>query len=186
MANQEKYFLHNNNIGLRGFQRDDLSVFKNWLSDSAVTKYLEMGAKPYTDQMLEAVYVEACENPNAIVFTICDLKTDLPIGTTGLYLINWPGRRAQYRILVGNADYLGKGIGSAVNSMVVEYGFKRLNFHNIYLGVNADNEAAIKSYKKTGFVEEGRQRDFIYNNGRYHDCIMMSLLSHEYQSHDET
>lgn len=175
------YFLQGELTGLRGFARDDLSQFKSWLADPEVTRYLEMGAKPYTEQALEAVYAEASENPDAVVFTICDLKTGDPIGTAGLYLINWAGRRAQYRILIGNSKYLGKGFGSEVNQLVVNYGFNRLNLHNIYLGVNADNAGGLQSYKKVGFVEEGRQREFIYNAGKYYDCIMMSLLSHEFK-----
>ena len=174
------YFKQGQKIGLRSFERDDLEHFKKWFCDERVTEYLEMGSRPYTPKALELLYTEACESPNAVAFIICDVKTGQAVGSAGLYLINWEARRAQYRILIGNSDFHGKGIGSEVNALIIDYGFKRLNLHNIYLGVNAENEKALKSYKKSGFVEEGRQRDFIFNNGRYYDCIVMSLLASDY------
>lgn len=177
---KDSYFLIGKKVGLRGFHKEDLTLLSKWLCDQAVTQYLEMGAKPYTENDLDAVYKEATAS-NAVVFTVCDLKSGKPIGTAGFYLINWQGRRTQYRILLGDADYLGKGYGTEVNKLLVEYGFSRLNMHTIYLGVNAENQGAYKSYLNAGFKEEGRQRDFVYNNGRYYDSICMSILSTEYK-----
>lgn len=182
MSEDHVYFIKGDKVGLRGFEHADLNVLKEWLKDADATYYLEMAFRPYSEQNLEAVYKDACENPNAVVFAVCDLETGQPIGTAGLYLITWTCRRAQYRIFIGESDYIGKGYGSEVNKLVAQYGFEKLNLHNIYLGVNAENEGAIKSYKNVGYVEEGRQRDFIFNNGRYYDCIAMSLLSHEFKA----
>lgn len=176
----EEYFIKGKKIGLRAFRRDDLDLYAHWLNDKAVTKYLEMGWRPTTPQDLEAVYTEATDGKSAIVFVVCDLKNDQPIGTTGFYFLHWPGRRAQYRILIGDSSYHGKGVGSEVNALMVQHGFERLNLHTIYLGVNADNEGAIKSYEKAGYKHEGRHRDFVYNHGRYYDSLSMSILSTDY------
>lgn len=176
----EQYFLKGTKIGLRAMRRDDLDLYQNWLNDAAVTKYLEMGWRPSTTQDIEDVYSEATDGKSAIVFVICDLKKDKPIGTCGFYFLHWPGRRAQYRILIGDSAFHGKGVGTEVNRLMLKHGFERLNFHTIYLGVNAENEGAVKSYEKVGFVHEGRHRDFVYNDGRYYDSLSMSILAPEY------
>lgn len=174
------YFLKGQKIGLRAMRREDLPVYQEWLNSKDVTKYLEMGWRPYSERDLEAVYKEAVGATSAIVFVVCDLKTDKPIGTAGLYFLHWPGRRAQYRILLGKPEKYGKGIGTEVTRLILKHGFERLNMNTIYLGVNAENAGAIKAYEKCGFVHEGTQREFIYNNGRYYDCVNMSILARDY------
>lgn len=174
------FYLQGNKVGLRAFEKDDLVLYKKWLSDPEVTKYLEMGWQPYTDSALEAVYQEADNDPNSVVMTVCDLKTGQPLGTTGFYLINWPGKRAQHRILLGEPSFFGKGYGTETNKIMIEYGFNRLNLNTIYLGVNAENKGAIKSYLNAGFIEEGKQREFVYNNGQYYDSIFMSILAKDF------
>jgi RimJ/RimL family protein N-acetyltransferase len=83
--------------------------------------------------------------------------------------------------MIGEKEFWGKGYGTEINNLVLDYGFRKLNLHKIYLGVNADNKGAVKSYKKSGFKYEGTKRDEIYRNGRYYDAIMMSILRNEYK-----
>lgn len=115
-----------------------------------------------------------------LCMVIMDNNTNQPVGTCGLYQINWPCRRAQYRILVGEPELFGTGIGTAATRLVVRYGFDRVNLEMIYLGVNAENTAAVRAYENAGFVHEGRHRRFIYNNGRYYDAKMMSIVRSDY------
>jgi RimJ/RimL family protein N-acetyltransferase len=178
---KKSYFLNGEKVGLRGMEREDLYIYKNWLNDKKVTRFLEMGWRPYTEKDLETMYQEAIDGQNAVVFVACDLKTHQPIGTAGLYLINWPGRRAQYRILIGDSSYFGKGCGTEINRLVVGHGFDRMNLNTIYLGVNAENKGAVKSYEKAGFIHDGVHRDFVYNNGRYYDSLAMSILKSDYE-----
>ena len=89
--------------------------------------------------------------------------------------------QAQYRILLGEPSYHAKGYGTETNRLMIDYGFKRLNLHTIYLGVNAANKGAIKSYEKAGFVQDGVHRDFVYNDGKYYDSVMMSILESDYK-----
>ncbi len=173
------YFLSSKRIGLRTLTRDDMPVYQGFLNNKDVTKYLEMGWRPYTEKDLEVTYQEANNASSALVFAVCDIKTNKLIGTAGLYFLHWPGRRAQYRILLGKPEIYGKGFGSEVTNLIIKHGFERLNLNTIYLGVNAENKGAIRSYEKCGFVHEGVQRAFIYNDGRYYDCVNMSILAND-------
>lgn len=174
-----KYFKNLNKFGLRAFEEDDLDTYRDFLDNSDVTKFLEMGDKPTSKIILNNTLCEAKSKDN-IVFSIVEKENDKLIGTTGLYLINWTARRAQFRILMGDPEYYGKGIGTKVTKSVVEYGFERLNLEMIYLGVNKENLAAIKVYKNSGFIEGGIMRKFIYNDGKYYDSIHMSIVKEEF------
>jgi RimJ/RimL family protein N-acetyltransferase len=47
--------------------------------------------------------------------------------------------------------------------------------------VLAYNERAIRAYQKCGFVVEGRERETAFVDGKWHDDLMMGLLSTEFQ-----
>jgi ribosomal-protein-alanine N-acetyltransferase len=174
------YFLTGNKIGLRAMQRSDLLPYADWLANEEVTRYLEMGWRPIAEADLDSVYQEATSGRDAVVMMICEKESGRPVGTAGLYLLQWPCRRAQFRILLGEPDVYDRGYGTEATRLILDYGFAKLNLETIYLGVNAENVRAIKTYEKAGFVHEGRQRRFIYRNGQYYDCINMSVLRSEH------
>ena len=55
-----------------------------------------------------------------------------------------------------------------------------MNLHNIMLSVDADNKAGITCYKKVGFQESGRRREWIFKDGKYIDKIYMDILEREF------
>ncbi|MGV9141846.1 MAG: GNAT family N-acetyltransferase, partial [Promethearchaeota archaeon] len=73
------------------------------------------------------------------------------------------------------------GFGTEASKLLVDYGFNTLNLHRIELDVFEFNKRAIKAYKKVGFIEEGRKRKSHFENGAYHDRIMMSILREEWK-----
>ena len=76
----------------------------------------------------------------------------------------------------------GQGYGHKMFALIKKYCFDYLNMHRLWLLVLETNERAIAVYKSAGFVEEGRQRQAIYRDGRYLDYVMMSLLEDDYDS----
>ena len=52
----------------------------------------------------------------------------------------------------------------------------RAGFLRVELTVNADNERAIRLYRKHGFVEEGRKQSARLLEGRYCDVLLMGRL----------
>lgn len=174
-----KYFKDLDKFGLRAFEEGDLDIYRDFLDNSDVTKFLEMGDKPTSEIILKNTLSES-KLMETVMFSIVEKENDKLIGTAGLYLINWTARRAQFRILMGDPKYYGKGIGTKVTKSIIEYGFNRLNLEMIYLGVNKENLAAIKVYKNSGFIEGGIMRKFIYNDGKYYDSIHMSIVKEEF------
>ena len=177
------YYKKSNLVGLRTFSKNDFELYSIILDDEQTTKYMEMGDRPTSEKILDNTYKEANFDDNSVVFSVDCLENKKFIGTTGLYLINWVARRAQFRVLIGGEKNIqNKWYGTEITKLIVEYGFKRLNLELIYLGVNEKNIAAIKVYKKAGFIEEGKIRKFVYNNGIYYDSINMSITKEDFQN----
>lgn len=76
----------------------------------------------------------------------------------------------------------GQGYGSRVYDLLLKYCFDFMNMHRLWLLVIDTNQAAIRLYIKKGFSEEGRYRESLFRDGRYHDYISMSILEDEYRS----
>lgn len=174
-------FISGEKLYLKGLEKEDLkgNMFR-WANDSEVTYYMYTGLKPNSMDVLEKEYDQLIHSDKDVIMAIIDKKTDAHIGNVGLYSINWLYRSAEYRILIGEKEYWGKGYGVETANLIIKYGFSKLNLNKIWLGVNAANKAAVKSYKKSGFIEEGVLRQEIYRNSTYYDAIRMSILKGEF------
>ena len=72
------------------------------------------------------------------------------IGNCGLYSIDNLKKTAEFRILIGEKLFWGKGVGTYVLGQILKIA-KKNNYKYIWLEVSEKNEAAISLYKKYGF-----------------------------------
>ena len=151
-----------------------------WINDHDVTQLLFIGMRPANIELLTQQWEQDQRVQNEIAFAVCDKETDVFIGTTGLYRIEWVMRTAEFRVFLGNKKFWNRGIGAECTKLMVIYGFDKLNVNKVFLGVNADNGGAVRAYEKAGFVREGILRQEQYRNFRYYDVIRMSILRSEY------
>ena len=75
--------------------------------------------------------------------------------------------------------YRGKGFASEAFGAFIDYLFKQQGMNRIWFLVAEGNKVAKKLYDKFGFKVEGKQRQALYRDGKYHSYIMMSLLEKE-------
>ncbi|MCL2199700.1 MAG: GNAT family N-acetyltransferase [Defluviitaleaceae bacterium] len=115
-------------------------------------------------------------------FDIVLLDGDTLIGHISIHNIDHLNRNAFIGIVIGEEEHRRKGYGHEAIRLVLKYGFNTLNLHNIMLSANADNNAAIACYKKIGFMESGRRREWVFKNGKYIDKIYMDILAREFSS----
>lgn len=178
-------FMVGRQVYVRGLQKNDLPAMVEWISDHEVTRLLFMGSRPVTTESLEKEWERDQHDPSIVTFAVCARENDEFIGTTGLYVINWIMRSAEFRIFLGNKKYWNRGIGTECTKLMAVYGFEKLNLNRIWLGVNADNIGGVRAYEKAGFVREGVLRQEQYRNFRYYDAIRMSMLRSEYEASRE-
>jgi RimJ/RimL family protein N-acetyltransferase len=104
------------------------------------------------------------------------------IGTVRLDRIDMQDRRASFAIGIIDPAWLGKSIGTEATKLVLGFAFTTLRLHRIGLRVIAYNTRAIRSYEKSGFAIEGREREAGFVDGEWHDDIMMGILDREFAS----
>jgi RimJ/RimL family protein N-acetyltransferase len=105
----------------------------------------------------------------------------VPVGRCTLFHEDKLARHAEVGIgLVPEAR--GRGVGTAALGQLVEFAFVRRNLRRLYLWVLETNAAGLASYRKVGFVEEGRHRAHAWVRGAYVDEVTMGLLRTEWEA----
>ena len=153
---------------------DDAEVYTKWLNDYDVSgnlnNYRMMISLSGEKKILEELVIEGHN------YAIILAKDNTLIGNVGLMAIDNINRVATVGLFIGESENRGKGYGSEALRLILDFGFKTLNLHNIMLNVNSDNEQGIACYKKVGFNEFGRRKDAVYKNGKYIDLLYMEIL----------
>jgi len=103
------------------------------------------------------------------------------IGEIKLHSISARDQRASMAIAIYDPTRLGMGIGTEAIHLLLEHAFSELKLHRIGIRVLTYNERAIRAYAKCGFIVEGQERETAFVDGKWHDDLMMGLLSTEYK-----
>jgi RimJ/RimL family protein N-acetyltransferase len=140
-------------VTLRPHTPDELPAFLVWYSDPELARLTRHDQTPLHDAAIRTFFTEIVlpDARRGHAFGIHLTDTDALIGTCSLTDFSLDGRSAILRILLGPHGYWGKGYGTEAIRLLVAYGFDQLGLHEITLGVFADNERALKSYRKVGF-----------------------------------
>ena len=77
-------------------------------------------------------------------------------------------------------EYRSGGYGSDALRTLIKYGFNDLNLNKIWCEVYTNNDA-LDIYRHIGFKDEGLIRQHYFNDGKYWDSNLLSLLRCEYE-----
>ena len=73
-------------------------------------------------------------------------------------------------------DFQGRGIGTALMEAVLDLADNWLSLKRLELTVYADNEPALRLYRKAGFVVEGAHAAYAVRDGKLSDVCSMARL----------
>lgn len=165
-----------NFVRLRPFRKDDIQLLYEWIINrdlvilnSAYHPISEIDHDAWVEGMMK-------KRSDLVIFVIEEIETKMAIGTCQLFNINWRYRNAELQIRIGNSSHQGKGYGSEAVHLLIDFGFKDLNLHRIYLHVFATNKRAIRAYEKCGFHREGILNEAAFIDGEWVDIEVMGLL----------
>lgn len=157
------------------FEKDDLEKYRTWVNDVKVAYSIDR-ATPVTKHEHENWYSDLIRNKNATVFAIKTISENQYIGNVWLWDINWRHHKAEVRILVGDEDHYGKGLGTESLKLMANFAFNKLNLNRLYAYIIAANIRANKAFEKAGFTVEGILRKDRYIDGMYQDVLLMAIL----------
>jgi RimJ/RimL family protein N-acetyltransferase len=182
--------IYGDRIRFRHAERSDIPTFVGWLNDPEVRQgisiYLPMS------QAEEENWFENLNKrpPDERVLCIevrqpageSHLENWRLIGNCSFFEIDWRNRSAEFGIMIGEKSFWNQGYGSEAVRLLLKLGFETLNLQRIFLRVFETNPRAIRAYEKAGFTLEGRQRKAEFQNGKYIDVLVMSILAEEWRA----
>lgn len=171
-------------VQLRELTMDDVEDRYQWCLDREVTKHLNMPNKyPPFSRDETSHWIKMCINKtNGYEQKAIVTEEGKHIGWVDLKNIDKLNKHAELGIAIGDKSYWGKGYGLAAMKEMLQWGFNELELNKIWLRVEVDNEKAIKSYIRMGYVEEGILRQDRLRDGEFVDRIRMSILKEEFHN----
>lgn len=175
--------IHSDRIILREYRAEDFHFMRNWVNNAEITNHLsDVFLYPQTVNQTQSFLNGKLEGTNGSKgFVIAAAETLEYIGQIDLHHIDWKNRCAVLGIVIGRDEYLGQGIGQEAIGMMQNFVFHSLNLNRLELEVNENNARAYQCYLKCGFIEEGRLRKKLFQQGQYFDVIQMGILKEEYE-----
>jgi len=173
-------------VALGPMHRDLLPLITRWSNDLAARRNITVPL-PQTLEQRTAQYERDMTDKNSVDFAVYERAIlpgghPRPIGTVGLFDINYRNGRADFGIFIGETEARGKGYGTEATRLILDYAFIALGLRNVALTVGEWNVAGQRAYAKAGFREYGRRRQCWMMGGRWWDEIAMDCLATEFES----
>ncbi|MFH1741617.1 MAG: UDP-4-amino-4,6-dideoxy-N-acetyl-beta-L-altrosamine N-acetyltransferase [bacterium] len=164
-------------ITLRAIEKRDVEFLRNLRNKPEMRKYL-CSHMPISEIQQVGWYERSASDARNQIFMVDDPAGET-VGYVQLTNIDYKNRSVEIGIHLGPSAQ-GKGYGRDAFHTLMRFAFEEMNMHRVYLYVFAFNERAIGLYEKLGFREEGRLRDSVFQEGRYQDIVLMSILESEF------
>lgn len=165
-------------IYLSPVNNEEVDSYLKWMNDEAVA--VNFGQFPLVVSSKSDMKWLYEPGNNMHRYAMVLLNGDILIGSLSLHNIDHLNRNAFIGIFIGEEEHRNNGYGAEAIRLILNYGFKTMNLHNIMLTVHADNCAGITCYQRVGFREVGRMREWVFKDGKYIDKIYMGIMEHEF------
>lgn len=166
----------NDQVYLRPIELADTDLILKWRNSDSVRKYF-IYQKPFTKEGHEKWLKEEVGTGKVVQMIICLKNNDQPIGSTYIRDIDYEHQKGEYGIFIGEDAARGKGVGTSVAKMMIDYAFQTLHLHRLLMRVFAENASSIACNERAGYEREGYLRDDVYVNGEFRDIILMSVIN---------
>ena len=164
-------------ISIRKFEKRDIPAKVNWINNPKNNAYLHYDIPLNIKNTVN--WFE--NNKDRIDRYDAVIEVDgKSVGLIGLLGIDVKNKKAEYYIVLGDRDYLGKGVAKSASKILLNYAFKDLGLNRIYLYTEVENISAIKLYDRIGFKREGILKNDLFSKGRFVDRYIYGITKDDY------
>lgn len=162
-----------NTIGVNfiNLSEKEKEIVRGWRNSESIRRWM------YTNHVISAKehadFIKRIKNDPRNLYWLLRDKRDY-IGVIYLNRVDLRNKNAYLGIYANPRRKLA-GAGRTLVTSLKDIAFKALNLHTLKLEVLADNQRAIRFYKKFGFKKEGRLNNFVIRDGIYKDVLIMGI-----------
>lgn len=114
----------------------------------------------YTDRQVRLMI----ENEEGIVVGIVDLVNFDP-----------SNRRAELGLII-EEPYRHAGYAQSTMAQISDYAVNILHLHQLFATIDVTNEPCLQLFRKLGYIESARLKDWLFDGKNYHDAIVMQIV----------
>ncbi len=155
----------------------DAEVIHSYASDPAVSRYigwaLKHELKDTEDYILEMLRRESVGTH--LYASVVSSETQEIVGTAMLFNFDKEAEHAEVGYVL-HQKHWGKGYGTELVKMIVNYAAQTLDLHRLHARVVSGNVGSARILEKNGFVIEGRLKDHYKIEGQYEDGLILGKL----------
>ena len=171
--------LKGQNIYLRALEPEDLEfvyAIENdenfWEVSNTQTPYSKFLVRQYLENAHQDIY-----EAKQIRLAICKNNTSEAIGLIDLFDYDALNQRAGIGIIIRNETNRNQGLGNESLDLLVNYAFQKLQLHQLYANIGANNEASLKLFTTFGFQKIGVKKDWNLVQGKFQDELIFQLIN---------
>lgn len=167
---------------LRRFKYSDCNdALRNWAGDEKIqNSYGEPVYSTESDVMfLLKKYIFLYSDNNYFRWAIIEKESGECIGQIAFFLVDCKNNFAEIEYCIGS-KYQNVGYATKATKAIIEYGFKKIEFHKIQICHRSNNLPSKRVIQKCEFIFEGALRDYFFIDGKYYDRLYYSILIDEF------
>ena len=140
---------------------------------------LSLTQTPYSRYVIK----QYLENAHKDIYEVKQLRLmissykDEPLGLIDFFDFDFKNKRAGIGIIIKKSEDRGKGYGAEALELLVNYGFSRLNLHQVYCNIAENNKASIKLFKSQNFEEVGLKKDWNFSNKSFKNEYLFQRIN---------
>jgi len=167
-------------VNLRVLEREDIDFFADCFNSIDF-----WGDNPFWEQVSKAGWMRNFDDPPEVAVLIewkrfvVQKKDGTRIGLTW-HMTNQPYRMMEISYFLVPSER-GKGYGTEVAQLMVDYLFLSRDIFRIQATTNVKNKASQRILEKAGFRIEGTMRQFQFVKGVWTDYYLHSILREEWK-----
>jgi RimJ/RimL family protein N-acetyltransferase len=167
-------------VALRPIEEEDLPLLVRWRNDPGTWPVFYApflislsGQKRWYESLLS--------DPTRVQFMIVRLEDNIPVGTVGLFHINYRDQDAEAGTLMVDPMLRGHAFAVEAVTMLIRYAFQVLNLRRLYIEILDHNRSAYRTALKIGFRLEATARKAAFSKGEFHNVFHLAVLRGEWQ-----
>ena len=168
---------------LRSLTAKDLDFIYRHFSDPDIYRYL-VDEEPVSTRGQAQSIIDFYAEPIGKSYNrwILVLKSEgRPIGTCGYHQWHKNHYRAEIGYDLEKASWR-QGLMTEALEAAIDFGFEKMLLNRIGARVHTENETSLRLLARLAFQKEGLLRDYYYQNRRFYDHWLLSLLKKEWHA----
>lgn len=169
------------NLGIRAIEIEDLPIIQKYRNDEGLRQYFRE-YREFSMTQIKDWYFNMIKDNRFNMFVIIDLDLDEVIGVTGITYIDWTNKHADVHFYIGkDSEWIDEKYSNTAIKLILDYGFRTLNLNKLWAEIYEIDTKKLNFFEMKGFKIDATLREHYFNNGKYYNSHILSLLKKEYE-----